>query len=71
MTMIHSSRGERGGARPNEGTARGGLSASPFDQAAGQAARLAIRRLKLEDNTRTWATLKAIIIEAIQLSRQA
>jgi len=41
-----------------------------FDQVARQAARLAIRRLKLDDTTRTWATLKGIITEAIEQSHQ-
>lgn len=37
------------------------------DQVAAVAARHAIRRLKLEDDKRTWATLKAVIEEAVAL----
>lgn len=37
------------------------------DRVAAVAARHAIKRLGLEDNTRTWATLKAVIEEAVAL----
>ena len=35
------------------------------DQVAAVAARHAIKRLKLEDDKRTWATIKAVIDEAM------
>jgi hypothetical protein len=38
------------------------------DRVAAVAARHAIRRLQLKDDTRTWSTLKAVIEEAVALA---